>query len=160
MLALAAAGFAMGRVAFRPAESVEQPIQFDHRKHVQDLGVECSVCHEYYQTSQHSGLPSLRICMVCHEDPLTDSPEEQKLRTLAASNPLPEFRKLFRLPDHVYYSHRTHVAIAGLKCETCHGGIASTTAPPSRPLVRITMDTCLRCHAEKNVRTDCTPCHR
>lgn len=159
-LAIAAAGFATGRVAFRPSGRVAQPIQFDHRKHVGDLGIECSVCHEYYETGQHAGLPALETCMGCHEDPATESPEEKKLLVLAGSTPLPVFRKLFRLPDHVYYSHRRHVAIAGLECSTCHGDIAMTTAPPPRPLVRITMDTCVRCHDEKGVKTDCTHCHR
>jgi hypothetical protein len=52
------------------------------------------------------------------------------------------------------------VVVAGLKCEECHGAIAATTAPPSRPLLRITMDTCVACHATKGVKTDCTHCHR
>ena len=158
-VALAAAGFAAGRVALRPTEAVTQPIQFNHQKHVETVGLECSTCHEYFSTGQHSGLPSLSTCQGCHAEALTESPEEQKLLKLIATNPQPEFTKLFRLPDHAYYSHRRHVVAGALPCETCHGPVAETTTPPRYPLVRITMATCTNCHAQKNVSTDCTDCH-
>jgi hypothetical protein len=159
-LTMAAGGFAAGRVALRPTETVIQPIQFNHQKHVKDVGLECSTCHEYYGTSEHSGLPALTTCQGCHQEALGKSAEEQKLLKLIASSPETSFRKLFRLPDHAYYSHRRHVVSGGLPCETCHGNIAETTAPPPSPLVRITMATCTDCHAEKKVATDCTACHR
>jgi len=159
-VAMTAVGFAAGRFLLRPSEAVAQPIEFNHRLHVEEVGVECSTCHEYYETAQHSGLPTLETCLTCHEEPMTDSAEEQKLVELAQNDPRPEFQKLFRMPDHVYYSHREHVAIAGLACETCHGAVAATTSPPPTALVRITMDTCVGCHEKDGVNTDCTPCHR
>lgn len=159
-LALAGFGFAGGRVVLRPPGFVRQPIAFSHRKHVAGLGLECSVCHEHYATGAHSGLPTLATCLGCHEEPLTDSAAEKELRALAKGARPPAFEKLFRLPDHVYYSHRRHVTVARLECETCHGAIADSEAPPSRPLVRITMDTCLGCHAIKGVNTGCAHCHR
>ena len=159
-VAMAAGGFSVGRFLLRPNQAVAQPIEFNHRLHVDDVGLECATCHEYYATAQHSGLPALETCLICHEEAVTDSAEEQKLLELAKHNPQPVFRKLFRMPDHVYYSHREHVTIAGLECETCHGGVAATTAPPPTPLVRITMDTCVDCHARVDVKTDCTHCHR
>ncbi len=159
-LLMATVGFPAGRTMLRPVTRVSQPIQFNHQKHVKDAGVECSVCHEYYATSEHSGLPSLELCRNCHAEALTKSPEEQKLLALMATNPQPAFQKLFRMPDHVRYSHQRHVTAGGLACETCHGGIANTTSPPAAPLVRITMDTCTGCHNERGVKTDCTHCHR
>lgn len=159
-LGMAAVGFAAGRIALRPAEDVPQPVAFNHRKHVQDAGLECSTCHEYYETSEHSGLPELATCLGCHDGTTTGSAEEKRLVEQAEKTPPPRFRKLFRLPDHVYYSHRRHVSVAGLKCEECHGEVAATTAPPSRPLVGVTMDTCVACHARQGVETGCTQCHR
>jgi hypothetical protein len=159
-VALAAAGFAAGRSALRPTEAVAQPIQFNHQKHVKEVELECTTCHEYATTGAHSGLPSLSTCQGCHSEALTKSPEEQKLLELIATDPQPQFKKLFRLPDHAYYSHRRHVVAGALACGTCHGGIADTTAPPRYPLVRITMATCTSCHAEKGVATGCTDCHR
>jgi hypothetical protein len=157
-LLMGAVGFAAGRTALRPTPRTTQPIQFNHQKHVKGVGMECSACHEYFSTSAHSGLPSLALCKSCHAEALSTSAEEQKL--LKLTDPLPPFQKLFRLPDHARYSHRRHVVAGGLACETCHGAIANTTAPPAAPLVRITMSTCTGCHAERGIKTDCTQCHR
>ena len=141
-LAMAAAGFAAGRAAFRPTLRVAQPIQFNHQKHIKDVGLECSSCHEHFNTSEHSGLPPLALCEGCHSEALTKSPEEQTLLKVIASEPLSTFHKLFRLPEDVRYSHRRHVAAGGLACESCRGAIAETTAPPAVALKRITMATC------------------
>ncbi len=157
---MATGGFWAGRVAFSPSGAIVQPIQFNHLKHVKDAGLECSVCHQYYAEHQHSGLPDLSVCTGCHQQPLGKSSEELKLIKLAAEAAPPPFRKLFRLPDHAYYSHRRHVTVAKLQCPTCHGAIADSTAPPSRPLVTITMKTCTDCHTRQSVQTDCTACHR
>lgn len=158
-MAMAALGFAGGRILLRPSRSVVQPVRFNHRLHVDDVGLDCVTCHPYAETGKHSGLPTAAACLDCHEGGVTDSPEEQRLLELAAAGSTDLFRKLFRLPDHVYYSHREHVGLAGIECETCHGAIAGTTAPPATPLVTITMNTCVSCHVERGARTDCTPCH-
>jgi len=159
-VAMGGIGFWGGRTLLGPSRAVRQPIQFNHRLHVEEVGLECTTCHLYVEVGAHSGLPAVEVCMQCHEGGLTESPEEAKLLALAASGSTQVFRKLFRLPDHVYYSHRQHVGIVGLKCETCHGGIARTTVPPQTPLVHIDMQVCVGCHAEQGARTDCTPCHR
>jgi hypothetical protein len=159
-LVTGAVGYTIGRAAFRPAERISQPIAFNHQKHTGDLGIDCSACHQFYTEASHSGLPMLSTCMVCHSGAQTDSPEEQKIRDLAAAGQDDVFRKLFRMPDHVFYSHRRHVAIANLPCERCHGGIARTERPPEKPLVRISMDFCLDCHRHEKASTDCTACHR
>ena len=156
----ASAAFAAGRVGLRPSDPVTQPIEFNHQKHAGENGIECSTCHEYYSTSDHSGLPSVALCKGCHAQPLTKSREEQKLIAIPDAGPFPEFRKLFRLADHVRYSHQRHVALGNLPCATCHGDIANTTAPPRVPLVRISMDFCTTCHTERGVKADCTACHR
>lgn len=159
-LVMAGSGFAAGRVFLRPSERVSQPIEFNHLLHVEDVELECETCHEYYASGQHSGLPSLEICSICHAEAVTESAEEARLLQLIAEDPDTTFSKLFRMPDHVYYSHRRHVTVAGIECESCHGDIAQTTAPPPTPLMRITMDGCIECHIERGAKTDCTYCHR
>lgn len=158
VLSLGAIGFAAGRILMRPSGEVIQPISFNHKVHTEAL--ECETCHELVTSSEHSGLPGLSLCMQCHEEPLTESPEEEKLRELAAAGEEQVFRKLFTLPDNVYYSHRMHVGIAEVECVSCHGDIASSEAPPEGPLVRVTMDFCLECHETHGVSADCTRCHR
>jgi hypothetical protein len=160
VLVTAATGYAAGRALFRPTERVIQPIAFNHNLHVTELEIECETCHMYVRTGRHAGLPALSLCLECHEEAVTEDPEERKLIEVANEDRPPSFRKLFRIPDHTLYSHARHVADAGLECKTCHGDIATSTEPPETPLVRITMDLCVDCHERSEVSTDCTRCHR
>jgi hypothetical protein len=160
VLTTGVAGFATGRAVFRPTARVPQPIAFNHEKHVEDLGLECDYCHEFYSEHEHSGLPKLTSCLECHEEAQTESLEEEKIRELAQAGEDDVFRKLFRMPDHTFYSHRRHVTIGKVECETCHGSIARTTAPPERPLLRVDMEFCIDCHEKLDQPVDCTSCHR
>ena len=153
------AGFAAGRAWFRPVTRVEQPIAFSHRVHAGDLEIPCDMCHEHYATGEHSGLPLLTTCMDCHEEPLTESAEEEKIRDLVEAGEIDVFRKLFELPDHAFYSHRRHTELAEIPCETCHGEIETTDVPPERPLVRVSMDFCIDCHDREQIDSECTSCH-
>ena len=158
VLLTAAGGYAIGRELFRPRQRVVQPIAFSHEKHVGELEMECTQCHEFVESGKHAGLPALTTCLDCHEEALTENPEELKIQTLAQDGENDVFRKLFRLADHAFYSHRAHVGGAGLPCETCHGAIAQSTAPPERPLIRISMGFCIDCHEKSGASTDCTRC--
>ena len=153
-------------VAIAPALSavrrppVPQPIAFNHPLHTQDLELGCEFCHKYVQSSAHSGLPDEETCSMCHLVELGTSDEAAKLtQMLTGGEPL-QFNKLFQLADHVFYTHRRHVGIAELECHNCHGAIADTERPPTRPLVRITMNFCLDCHRERGLTVDCNACHR
>ncbi len=141
----------------RPA--VQQPIAFNHQKHVKDNDLACSTCHEYYEKEAFSGLPSSEICSSCHLEPQGKSAEEQKLvRLLKAGAPL-DWKPLFLQPPHVYYSHRLHVMTAKIDCPVCHGGIAQTSFPPAR-VRRLKMADCIDCHEKRGAPTQCTACHR
>lgn len=154
--AAAAIGFMAGQ--FR-SPSVDQPIAFNHRKHVVDNKIECSTCHTFYETETFSGLPDADICSTCHSEPLGKSAEEAKLvRLLKEKGPL-VWASLFREPSHVFYSHRRHVMKAQLKCQRCHGDFAQTTTPP-RSVRKLKMADCIGCHEEQNVSVECTTCHR
>jgi menaquinone reductase, multiheme cytochrome c subunit len=158
VMTLGALGFAAGRVALKPNREVVQPIAFNHKVHG-DV-IECEGCHELVKKAAHSGLPPLATCMQCHEKPLTEKAEEKKISAMAAAGQEVVFRKLFRLPGHVFYTHRRHVGIAKLDCATCHGAIAKTETPPREPLQRITMSFCVSCHVKTGITTACTACHR
>ena len=158
IVSLGTAGFIAGRVSLRPRAAVEQPIAFNHRVHVESL--ECETCHEFVRTSAHSGLPGLSVCLMCHEEAVTEAAKDEKVRELAAAGEEQVFRKLFQLADNVFYTHRRHAGMAGIECATCHGEIDQTEVPPPVPLIRITMDFCLECHEKQGVSDDCTRCHR
>ena len=45
---------------------VGQPVEFDHRHHVQDDGIDCRYCHNQVERAPMAGLPSTSTCMGCH----------------------------------------------------------------------------------------------
>ncbi len=44
----------------------EQPIEFSHRLHSGDLGIQCLYCHSGVEQSRSAGIPSASTCMNCH----------------------------------------------------------------------------------------------
>jgi hypothetical protein len=156
LLLLVAAGIWLLR---RPP-AVRQPVAFDHRIHTEQMKLACSLCHPYVQVGMHAGLPGAQTCKMCHQVPQGTSPEAARVTTLLTSGVDFRFNKLFHLPPYVYFSHRRHVGMAKLPCADCHGQIALTTVPPSRPLVTIRMQVCLDCHQTAGQSLDCVACHR
>ena len=140
--------------------STIQPIQFNHLLHIEEVGLECTDCHQYVKRAEFAGRPTVDICAECHEEPLTDSAEEALLVEYIEAGEAVPWERLYNVPDHVYYSHRRHVSVAGLDCSVCHGEIGRTDKPPPRPLKGLTMDFCLKCHEQQGASTDCNACHR
>ena len=135
-----------------------QPIDFNHKKHIEQ-GLACDTCHKYYKTQIFSGMPEVAVCMECHKEPVTRSPEEEKIRQFAKRGEAIPWRQIYREPDHVFYSHRRHVVLGKIECQTCHGEIGQSETPPYKPVVRMTMGWCMDCHAKKKVTNDCLACH-
>ena len=53
---------------------IVQPIEFDHRHHVGDEGIDCRYCHYTVEKSPYPGLPATTICMSCHAQVWNKSP--------------------------------------------------------------------------------------
>jgi hypothetical protein len=142
---------------------IEQPIQFDHRHHVRDDGIDCVYCHDTVETSEHAGLPSTERCMGCHGQVWPNSPELAPLRdSFATRTPIP-WKRITAVPGYVYFHHGVHVH-AGVACEECHGVVGDM--PRITRAHRMTMDFCLDCHRKRNGSrqiarlTTCSTCHR
>ena len=138
---------------------LEQPLRFNHQKHVA-AGAQCADCHALYSNSSWAGLPQIELCLTCHEQPLTESREEEKVRELAKQGQPLRWKQVNQLPTHLYFSHKTHAVSREIACASCHGPMEKATTPPSRPLFAWKMDTCLNCHQRQNATVDCTGCHR
>ena len=141
------------------ASGPTQPIAFNHRKHV-DAGMDCTDCHAGARGQARATMPDLAACLMCHENPVSDNPEEAKIRQAAKNGEPLAWQRIQRLPAHVYFSHRRHVTLAGLECALCHGPMQTLTQPPSRPFTAMTMEVCQGCHAKERARNDCNDCHR
>lgn len=140
-------------------EPVRQPIEFNHRKHVKELELTCATCHATVETEAFSSLPAADVCAGCHAEAQGKSEEEKKLVALLSEGKPLLWAPLFRQPAHVFYSHRRHVVSGKIPCETCHGAIGASSAPPGH-VKKLLMDDCLACHVARGVSTDCTTCHR
>jgi len=137
-------------------KATRQPIQFNHQAH---KDIDCESCHESVKTQMAASLPTLDLCLTCHETAITDKPEEEKIRTLAKQGKPIEWQRLFKQPAHVYYSHRRHAGIAQLECKQCHGSMGESKTPPLH-VRNLSMSDCISCHDERGVRADCVDCHR
>lgn len=146
---------ALGSALVLPAAPVSQSIPFNHAKHAT---LTCAGCHTGVETAQHAGLPSAATCARCHAaaPAVVPAVDWDRLQKLGA-----EFWKpITRLPAHVMFSHRRHVSLGRLACESCHADIGRRASPPPRMPVRLTMNTCLACHRAEGASEDCAGCHR
>lgn len=130
---------------------VEQPIQFDHRHHVGDEGIDCRYCHTTVENSPSAGIPPTSTCMNCHSQVWNKSPLLQYVRQkYFTDQPIP-WNRVHHVPDFVYFNHSIHVN-KGVGCVTCHGRIDQM--PSVTQQSPLTMQWCLECHRspEKNLR--------
>lgn len=137
---------------------VDQPLQFNHKIHKEN-DLECLDCHLYFEDHASSGRPRLETCQGCHEEPLGESKAEKILVDHISSGKELEWKRLYRVPEDVYFSHRRHVILGNIECQICHGDIGESIRPPAKP-IKITMKKCMKCHNEKKADNDCIACHR
>ena len=61
-------------------------LPFDHEKHGESLGLDCSKCHPGAESGIRAGMPSKMDRMDCHNLPLSDSPENEAFEKALSSN--------------------------------------------------------------------------
>jgi hypothetical protein len=120
-----------------------QPVDFSHKLHAGDVGMDCRYCHATVERSFFAAVPSTQTCMNCHSKVRVDSPKLLPVRESDAfGKPIPWVR-VHKLPEFVYFDHSAHLA-AGVGCSTCHGRIDQMPrVTQSQPL---SMSWCLDCH--------------
>jgi hypothetical protein len=134
-----------------------QPVAFSHRVHAGVNGIGCRMCHAYVEHSPVAGIPSMTRCFGCHKFVARDKPEVQKVVQAFQEGKVLEWSRVYRVPDHVYFTHERHIA-AGLRCQTCHGEVQQMDVV--RQASPLTMGWCLECHRQRRAPTDCLVCHK
>ncbi len=123
----------------------EQPVQFSHKHHVGDVGIDCRYCHTSVETSAFAGIPPTKTCMNCHSQLFADSPYLEQVRESFRTGKPIKWTRVHDLPDFAYFNHSIHVT-KGVGCSTCHGQI------DQMPLVfqqaSLQMEWCLECHRQ------------
>jgi hypothetical protein len=141
-----------------------QYVAFSHQQHVGKAKIDCQFCHFNAEKGKHAGIPPMSTCLGCHKNGgiMNDRPEVQKLLAVAEQGSYEQdgitydggvihWKRVHKLPDHVYFSHQPHVA-AGVACETCHGPVKEMAV--MRQHADLTMGWCLECHRRSNYVTD------
>ncbi len=151
-----------------------QPIHYSHKIHSGDNQIDCQYCHSSARLSKHSGIPSLNVCMNCHENIAEYDGEEDLEKGYTKDFYTNEIKKLYKavgwdedrriytgdvepvkwvrihnLPDFVYFNHSQHVNVAGVECQTCHGPVEEMEIAYQHS--SLTMGWCINCHRETNV---------
>ncbi len=151
-----------------------QPIHYSHKIHSGDNQIDCQYCHSSARVSKHSGIPSLNVCMNCHENIAEYDGEEDLEKGYTKDFYTNEIKKLYKavgwdenkriytgdvepvkwvrihnLPDFVYFNHSQHVNVAGVECQTCHGPVEEMEIAYQHS--SLTMGWCINCHRETNV---------
>ncbi|HUI29912.1 MAG TPA: menaquinone reductase multiheme cytochrome c subunit QrcA [Candidatus Acidoferrales bacterium] len=169
-------------VIYRP---VNQPIQFSHFAHTGDnVGLKCGSCHTFDKDGRFNGIPTIEKCRSCHSKPMGISKDEARLvnEYVMPGREIPWIIYSMQ-PQSVFFSHSTHVKLAGMDCQTCHFGQAYTRKLrpayfsrisgygldvfgkdllnfPSTPSRGMRMDDCSNCHHERGVQESCIDCHK
>lgn len=121
----------------------EQPVQFSHKHHAGDDGIDCRYCHTTVETSSFAGFPPVKTCMNCHSQLFSDSEYLALVRDSFKNLQPIKWTRVHDLPDFVYFNHSIHVN-KGVGCSTCHGRVDQM--PLMWQVASLQMEWCLKCH--------------
>jgi hypothetical protein len=121
----------------------EQPIQFSHRHHAGELGIDCRYCHTTVERTASAGMPPTQTCMNCHAQIWVDSPMLEPVRASYRTDTSIRWWRVHDLPDYVYFNHSIHVQ-KGIGCATCHGRVDRMNLTWQEASLQ--MEWCLDCH--------------
>lgn len=128
-----------------------QPIAFSHKLHAGEHQINCAYCHTSVYKGKAANIPSANICMNCHSQIKTESPQIQKIYRAIEKNQPIQWVRVHNLPDLAYFNHSQHTVAGGLQCNQCHGPIEQMDVVYQySPL---TMGWCINCHREYPLNT-------
>ncbi|MEM9082684.1 MAG: cytochrome c3 family protein [Planctomycetota bacterium] len=144
---------------FEVGYAPEQPVQYQHNKHVTQLGIDCRYCHSQVEESPHANIPSTSTCIACHDGNVgTDQAmlnttlwaahkTNQSLIKVRQSYETGEpirWRRIHMVPHYAHFNHSVHVN-AGVSCYSCHGRMDQMDHPAYQ-VESLGMGWCLDCH--------------
>lgn len=130
-----------------------QPIKFSHKIHAQDNQIDCNYCHSTVNESPSAGIPSNDLCLNCHtvvrQGTNSGKFEINKIHRAKETGEPVDWVKVHDLPDHVFFSHATHVNNGNLDCAECHGNVEEMHIVEQ--VEDLSMGWCLDCHRKTEV---------
>jgi len=133
--------------------ALNQPVNFSHKHHVAELGIDCRFCHVDVETGKTSSIPPVHTCMTCHSQIWTNSPLLEPVRESYENGTPIKFQltdevgwnQVNKLPSFVYFDHSIHID-RGINCNQCHGPIQEMHMTYKQQ--PFSMAWCLECHKE------------
>ena len=133
----------------------KQPIAFSHKIHAGQYEIDCNYCHIGATKGKNATIPSVNICMNCHNQirtgTLTGEGEIAKIVSAYENNKPIEWVRIHNLPDLAYFNHSQHVNVGNVECQTCHGPIETMDVVKQHSL--LTMGWCIDCHRKTDVNS-------
>lgn len=150
-------------------------VVFLHRTHTDDIGLECSACHDdifamQRGVAQKSGkltmaaLAEGQFCGACHDGDTAFASNSN----CAACHIAPEGDITWEEPSKVVFGHAAHVDDMGLECSACHDAIFTMKSGAATESGTFTMAAfaegkyCGACHNGNDAfasDSDCSTCH-
>jgi hypothetical protein len=127
------------QVGYQP----DQPVEYSHRLHAGELGMDCRYCHAQVERSHEAMVPPTQTCMGCHSVVRSDSEKLAPVRESWESERGVEWVRLNQVPDHTFFNHSIHLT-AGVGCQSCHGRIDQMEKV--KIVEPLAMQWCLECH--------------
>ena len=123
---------------------------FPHRYHIEEVGLECELCHAAAQESETGRddlLPEKDACLECH-----DMDDCSKCHS-DTENPM----AIERVTDYSpKFNHAAHIN-KEVTCERCHTGISVSDSAVTEHLPA--MEPCMACHDGVQADKSCILCH-
>ncbi len=129
-----------------------QPISFSHKLHAGKYEINCQYCHTSVYKGKSANIPSVNICMNCHNAIKRTSPQIQKIYEAAEKNQPIQWIRVHNLPDLVYFNHSQHTVAGQVECTSCHGNIAQMEVVQQRS--PLSMGWCIDCHRQTVVKSE------
>jgi hypothetical protein len=96
----------------------------------------------------------LSVCLNCHmvvrEGSRSGRFEINKIFAALESKKPVQWKRVYKLPDHVFFSHAQHVGAGKLACQTCHGTVEKMDRITQVP--DLSMGWCINCHRDTRVQ--------
>jgi hypothetical protein len=145
---LGAGVFALFWVYFTPPNlqvgyTPQQPVDYSHRLHAGELGMDCRYCHSQVERSYEAMVPPTQTCMGCHAVVRIESEKLAPVRESWETDESIAWIRVHQLPDFAFFDHSAHLN-AGVGCASCHGRVDQMEVV--RVVEPIAMQWCLECH--------------
>jgi hypothetical protein len=124
---------------------VEQPLPFSHAHHAGLLQIDCRYCHTTVETNAFAGMPSVHVCLGCHDHVWTGLAAVETLQSSRETTIPVEWLRVHDLPDFASFDHSIHVQ-KGVGCVACHGRV--DRMPQVWKTQPLSMGWCLDCHRQ------------